>query len=93
MPTLFQMIDPLPPVALAHLIPHQSRHHALDPLLPDDSILRRLERRVVVVVDALERGRNLWLFGEEECGLRRRHCGGYELCMEVYVDSRVLEPR
>ena len=78
MSTLLQVVDPLPPVALAHLVPHQPRHHAPHPLLPDDSILRALERSVVLVVDTVKGWRNLGLFGKEEFGLWRRHCGGGE---------------
>lgn len=78
MSTLLQVVDPLPPVALAHLVPHQPRHHAPDPLLPDNSILRALERSVVLVVDTVKGWRNLGLFGKEEFGLWGRHCGGGE---------------
>lgn len=74
------MIDTLPPIALAHLLPHQSRHHALHPLLTKNRILCRLKRLVVVEVDALEGRRDRGLFGKESCGLGGRHCGGIAQC-------------
>lgn len=70
---LLQMVDALFPIALVHLVPHQPRHHAPDPLLTDDGILCGLERCVVVVVDALEGWSNLGLLREEQFGLRSRH--------------------
>jgi hypothetical protein len=76
MSTLLQMVDSLPPVALAHLLPHQPCHHALDPLLPDDRVLCGLEGCVVIVVDAIKGGSDLRLLCEEEFGLGCRHCGG-----------------
>jgi hypothetical protein len=76
MPTLLQMVHALPPVALAHLIPNQPRHHAPYPLLPDDGILRSLERYVVVIVDAVEGGRDFRLLRQKHLGLGGRHCGG-----------------
>lgn len=76
MSTLLQMVDPLPPVALAHFLSDQPRHHAPDPLLPDDGVLCALERSVVLVIDPIKGWRNLGLFGQEEFGLWCRHCGG-----------------
>lgn len=76
MAALLQVVDALPVVALAHLLADQARHHGLDPLLADDGILGGLESGVVVVVDAVEGGRNLGLLREEGLGLGRRHGGG-----------------
>lgn len=73
MSALLQMVDALPPVALVHLVPHQPRHHAPDPLLSDNGILCGLEGGVVVVVDALERGWDLGLLRKERLGLGCRH--------------------
>ena len=64
-PALLQVVDSLPPVALAHLCPDQSGHHALNPLLTDDSVLCALQGNVVLVVDAVKGGRNLWLLSQE----------------------------
>lgn len=75
---LLQMINTLPPVALVHLIAHQARHHAANPLLAQNSILRSLERNIVVEVDALEGRGDLGLSGKESFGLGGRHCGGVE---------------
>jgi hypothetical protein len=89
MTTLLQMVDPLPPVAFAHLVPHQPRHHALDPLLPNNGILRGLERFIVVVVDALEGGSDLGLLREEEFRLGRGHCDNRERCAQSRLCVRV----
>lgn len=83
MSALLQVVYPLSPIALAHLIPHQPRHHALDPLLPQNRVLRSLERRVVFVVDALEGRRNLWLLRQKHFGLGSGHCGGGARCAGV----------
>jgi hypothetical protein len=91
MATLLQMVDTLPPVAFAHLVPHQPRHHALDPLLPNNGILRSLERFVIVVVDALEGGSDLGLLREKEFGLGGGHCGDRERCEQPKLLVRVGE--
>jgi hypothetical protein len=80
MPTLLEVVYSLPPVALAHLFPDQPCHHTLNPLLADDSILCSLQSDVVIVVDTVECGRDLWLLGQEQSGLRCRHCGVWVLC-------------
>jgi hypothetical protein len=67
------MIDALLPVAFAHLIAHQSRHHAPDPLLADDGVSGLLELSGIVVVDAVKGGSDGWLLGEKGGGLRGRH--------------------
>ena len=73
---LLQVVDALSVVALAQLLPHQSRHHALHPLLSDHGVLRGLERFVVVVVDAVE-GRGHRRLGRfEHLGLGSGHCRG-----------------
>lgn len=69
------MVDSLSVVALAELIPYQTAHHDLDPLLPDDSILCLLEALGVIVVDAVEGGSDLGLLGQKGLGLGGRHCG------------------
>ena len=51
---LLQMVDTFPPVALAHLLPYQPRHHALYPLLAYYCILGCFERLIVIVVYAIE---------------------------------------
>jgi hypothetical protein len=65
------MVDALPVIALAELLPHEPRHHAPHPLLADDGILGGFQPRRVVVVDAGEGGRHGGLFGEEERGFGR----------------------
>ena len=77
-PTLLQMIYPLPDVALPHLLPHEPRHHALDPLFSKYRILRGLELVGVVIVDSVERWRNFGFAREEESrfGGRHRRIGG-----------------
>ena len=68
------MIDPLPDVALPHLLPDQPRHHAPDPLLAQHRILRGLQLVVVVVVDAVKGGGHFGLAGQEQRRLGRGHC-------------------
>lgn len=75
---LLQMVHALLVVALAHLLPDQARHHALDPLLANNGILCGLERFVVVVVYAVEGGRDGGLRRLEHGGLGCRH-GGCEV--------------
>jgi hypothetical protein len=76
MATLLQVVDALTPVALAHLLAHEARHHALDPLLAYDGVLGGLESGLVIVVDTVEGRWYLWLLGEEEGGLRGWHLVG-----------------
>lgn len=73
MPALLQMVDALPVVALPQLLAHQSPHHDLDPLLPDNGILGLLEARGVFVVDSVKGGRDRGLLGQEG----RRLGGGH----------------
>lgn len=75
MSALLQVIDPLLPVALAHLLPHQPRHHALHPLLPDDGVAGLVQGFLVGEVDALEGGRDRGFLGFEGGGLGGRHGG------------------
>jgi hypothetical protein len=63
--TLLQMIDSFPEVALPQLLSHQPRHHAPHPLFSQDRILRRFQLVSVVVIDAVERGRDFGLAREE----------------------------
>ena len=72
------MVDSLPVVALAELLPYQTAHHDLDPLLPDDGILCLLEALGVLVVDAVECGSDLGLLGQKGLGFGSRHCGKRE---------------
>lgn len=77
MSAFLQMIHTLLVVALAHLLTDQSRHHALHPLLPDYRVLCSLERLVVIVVYAIECGRDSGFRGFERIGLWGWHgCGG-----------------
>lgn len=69
------MIDPLAIIALPQLLPYQPSHHAAHPLLADDGILGLLQARLVVVVDAVEGGRDGGFLGEEEGGFGGGHCG------------------
>ena len=69
------MVDALAVVALAQLVTDQARHHAADPLLADDGVLGLLERDGVVVVDAVEGGRDGGLLGEEGGRLGDGHLG------------------
>lgn len=69
------MINPILVIALAHLLPDQPRHHDLDPLLPYDGILCRLDRALVVEVDAVEGWRDGGLLREEGRGFGGWHCG------------------
>lgn len=59
MTALLQMVHAFLVVAPAHLLPNQTRHHALNPLFADDGILGGLERFVVVVIYAVEGGSDL----------------------------------
>ena len=62
------MIDPLLDITLPQFLSYQPSHHALDPLLPNDSILRCLQPWSIRVVYSLEGWGDLGLFGEEEGG-------------------------
>lgn len=75
-PTLLQMIDPFPVITLPQLVPHQTCHHTLHPLLSYNRILRCLQSACVGVVDAVEAGWNGGLLGEEEGRFGGRHCVG-----------------
>lgn len=70
---LLQVVYALAVVALAQLLPHQPRHHALHPLLANDRVLRGFQRFVVIVVDAVERRRHRRLGRFEHLGLRGGH--------------------
>lgn len=69
------MIDPLVPIALAQLLAHQPRHHRLHPLLADDGVLGLFQAHGVVVVDAVEGGRDGGFAGEEGGGFGGGHFG------------------
>ena len=73
MTALLQVVDALAVVAFRHLLPHQSSHHDVDPLLADDGILRLLQSLVVIVVDAVEGGRDGRLLSQESLGFGGRH--------------------
>jgi hypothetical protein len=81
------MVHALPIIALPQLLSYQSRHHALDPLLPYDSILCLLQSRCIVVINSVEGRRNLWLLRKKRLGLGSRHCG-YWACSRKGIDSR-----
>jgi hypothetical protein len=93
--TLLQVVDALSVVALAQLLPHQSRHHALHPLLSDHGILRRFKRFVVVVVHAVEGWWNSWLGRLKHLRLGSRHvydvsvAGARRLISRVYGEAYV----
>lgn len=85
MPTLLQMVHAFSPVALAHLIPNQPRHHTLHPLLADNRILRRLQRLVVIVIDTVEGGRDGRFGGFKGLGFWRRHgVGSFSALIRAY---------
>lgn len=65
MSALLQMVHALPVVALGQLLPHQATHHNSDPLLADDGILGLLQALRIIVVDAVESGRDGGLLGQE----------------------------
>lgn len=67
------MIDPLLSITLPQFLSYQPGHHALDPLFPNDSILRGLEPWCIRVVYSLEAWWDLGLFGEEEGGFWSWH--------------------
>lgn len=69
------MSHALPKIAFPQLLAHEPRHHAFDPLLADDGILRGFEPRGVVVVDAREGGRDSGFFGKELRGFGGWHGG------------------
>ena len=75
LPTLLQMIDPLSVITLPQLLPDQPRHHVLHPLLPEYGVLRGFQGWSIVVVDAIECGRDLGLLGEEGGGFGGWHLG------------------
>lgn len=81
-------------ITLAHLLPDQPCHHRLNPLLPDNRILRRLESVLIVVVYAVECRRDFGLSGEEGGGFGRRHCAqlpSLEVGERIEEELRALE--
>lgn len=74
MAALLQVVDALPVVALAQLLPDEPSHHDLHPLLPDDGVLGLLEALVVIKVDPFEGWWHGRLLGQESLGLGGRHC-------------------
>lgn len=73
------MIHTLAVVTFAQLLSYQPPHHDLHPLFPDDGVLRLLQSLVVVVVDAVEGGRDGRLLGQEGFGFGSRHCDRTEM--------------
>lgn len=71
---LLQMVDALPVVTLAQLLPDEPSHHDVHPLLPDDGVLGLLDALVVVEVDPFEGWWHGRLLGQESLGLGGRHC-------------------
>lgn len=69
------MVYALSEITLAHLFPHQPRHHALDPLFSDDRILRRFQSAAIVVVNTIEGRRYFRFLCEESFGFGGWHCG------------------
>lgn len=67
------MIHALLIIALSQLLPHQPRHHRLDPLLADDRVSGIGNGDVVLEVDAVEGGRDRGLLGQEGGGFGSRH--------------------
>ena len=67
------MIDPLSVIALSKLLPDQSSHHTLDPLLSYDGVLGSLQPRRIRVVYSVEGGRDFGLFREEGRGFWGGH--------------------
>lgn len=75
MTAVLQVVDTFPSVALVQLVPDESTHHDLDPLLANDGIRSLLHSLVVIQVDAVEGWRDLWLLGQESLGLGGGHGG------------------
>ena len=72
-PALLQMIHSLPVVTFTQLLPHQPRHHSLDPLLSDDGVLGSFERGGVLVIDAVKGGGDFGLIREKHRGFWSGH--------------------
>jgi len=83
------VVDTLAVVALSELAADNTGHHALDPLLAQDSILGGLECFCVVVVDTVECRRDRRLLGQVCGGLGDRHCGlaARERCKWLSVEE------
>lgn len=67
------MVDALPVVTLAQLLPYEPSHHDVHPLLPDDGVLGLLDALVVIEVDPFEGWWHGRLLGQESLGLGGRH--------------------
>jgi len=67
------MVDALPIIALAQLLPYETSHHDLHPLFPENGILGLFQSRGVFVVDSVKSGRNRGLLGQEGRRLRGGH--------------------
>ena len=75
------MVDAFSVVAFAELFTHKPTHHDLHPLFSDNGILSLFERLGVVVVNAVEGGRNGRLLGQESRRFRGRH-GEFSACRD-----------
>lgn len=74
-------------IAFAKLLADQASHHDLHPLLANDGVLSLLQPLVVIVIDAIEGGRDGRLLGQEGGGFGCRH-GDVELI--ALVDRRAF---
>lgn len=82
MATVLEVVHALTDIALAQLLAHKPGHHSTDPLFPNEGILGSLEGLGIIVVDAVEGGRDGRLLGLELLGLGGRH-----------GDDRIERPR
>lgn len=67
------MSHSFPVITLPQLFSYEPSHHGLDPLLANNGVLRGLEARRVIVIDAGERGGNGGFASEESGRFRSWH--------------------
>jgi hypothetical protein len=67
------MVNTLSDVALVELLSNKTGHHSANPLFSDEGILGSLEGFGIIVVDAIEGGRNGRLLSLKLLGLGGRH--------------------
>lgn len=73
---VLEVVHALTDVALAQLLADEPGHHGTDPLFPDEGVLGGLEGLGIIVVNAVEGGRDGRLLGLELLGLGGRHGDG-----------------
>ena len=76
------MSHSFPVITLSQLFSYEPSHHGLDPLLAKNGVLRSLEARGVIVIDAGERGGNGGFASEESGRFRSWH-----FCVVAWIES------